>query len=233
MATRPGGFYIHGMHDSSPAPRKETGGPETAQESGDGFRADLPLAILQSVRRHDRPEEVLEDEDLSASLPRRLGLTGVVDSQIRRYEVARRRRERVSREDVANLLRLVLRRPDAEPILRDAGRVLAEQHARRFRSRAARVGRVLPGGLSERFATRVVRDLMRRMAGGSPLRVTRDPLTVEVTDSVTAGDRYGVACTLYGVAIETAYRLATGRKGEVQHTTCAANERGTCVWVLR
>jgi len=44
----------------------------------------LPLVLLESVRAHDRPREVLEDEDLAASLPRRLGLTGVVETQIPR-----------------------------------------------------------------------------------------------------------------------------------------------------
>src|SRR5690606_9092655 len=48
----------------------------------------LPLALLEAVRTRDKPREVLEDEDLAASLPRRLGLTSVVESQIRRYEEA-------------------------------------------------------------------------------------------------------------------------------------------------
>ncbi len=216
------------MHDSSPAPRKETGAPEPAQESGDGFRADLPLAILESVRIHDRPAEVLEDEDLTASLPRRLGLTGVVDSQIRRYEAARRSGERVSRDDVANLLRLVLRRPDAEPILRHAGQTLAGEHGRR----AARLGRVLPGGLGDLVARRVIRRLMRRISGGSRVRVMRNPLRVELTDPITAGDRYGVACTLYSAAIAAAYARVTGRELDVRHTGCAAlgTAEGKCVW---
>ncbi len=216
------------MHDSSSAPRKETGTTEPAQESGNGFRADVPLAILESVRKHDRPAEVLEDEDLTASLPRRLGLTGVVDSQIRRYEVARRRGERIPRDDVANLLRLVLRRPDAEPILREAGRALAAEHGRR----AARLGRVLPRALGDRVAKRLIRGLMRRLGGGSRVRVTRDPLRVELSDPVTGGDRFGVACTLYAAAIEAVYARATGRNPDLRHLGCAARDGKQCVWEI-
>ena len=63
--------------------------------------AALPLALLQSTRSHDRPGEVLEDEDLSASLPRRLGLSGVIESQIQRYETAARSGKRVPPEHPA------------------------------------------------------------------------------------------------------------------------------------
>ena len=79
----------------------------------------LPLALLESIRAHDRPSEVLEDEDLTTSMPRRLGLTDVIDSQIRRYREDGRRG--VPLTEVADLFRLVLRRPDAEAIMRGAG----------------------------------------------------------------------------------------------------------------
>src|SRR5690606_24631288 len=59
----------------------------------------LPLALLEAMRVHDRPREVLEDEDLTISLPRRLGLTGVIESQIHRYEEARRRKQAVPADE--------------------------------------------------------------------------------------------------------------------------------------
>ena len=218
------------MTENFPAPEEETRAPEVAQESGDGFRADLPLAILESVRQHDRPSEVLEDEDLSASLPRRLGLTGVVESQIHRYRIARKRRERVPAEDVANLLRLVLRRPDAEAIIREAGREVARHHGREPLYRLAGAARLLPDAVSSRIAKRSVRRLMNRIGGGAPLKVTRNPIRVTLDDPVTARDAVGLACVLYSAAIEEAVQHATGRRANVQHIECEARGDANCVW---
>ena len=222
------------MNDSQSAPGKETPRASEAQEMGDGFRADLPLAILESVRTHDRPAEVLEDEDLTASLPRRLGLTGVVESQIHRYRIARKRRERIPYTEVGDLLRLVLRRPDSEPILREAGHAIAKHHGRKPVYRMAAVGRVLPASLAHRIAKRSVRRLLRRIGGGVPLRVTRQPFRVEMTDPVTARvDRWGVGCILYSAAIEQAVADATGRKPGVEHVECQSRGDERCIWEVR
>jgi predicted hydrocarbon binding protein len=219
------------MNDRRPVTGKETRPSEAAQESGTGFRADLPLAILESVRHHDRPAEVLEDEDLAASLPRRLGLTGVVESQIHRYRIARKRRERIPFADVSDLLKLVLRRPDSEAILREAGHDLARHHGRMALYRLAPLARILPDPLSEWFAARSLRRLMNRIGGGTPLRVERAPLRVEAETPVTAqADKYGVACVLYGAAIEEAAQHAIGRRPAVTHVACEARGDERCVW---
>lgn len=221
------------MNDRDLAPQEETPPQETAQESDMGFRADLPLAILESVRQHDRPAEVLEDEDLAASLPRRLGLTGVVESQIHRYRVARKRRERIPFEDVSNLLRLVLRRPDSEAILREAGHELAQHQGRKPFYRLAGLARLLPHAISTRMAQRTVRRLMRRIGGGVPIQVTRDPFQVEVQSPVTARvDRWGVACILYSAAIEEGVQHATGRRPDVEHPRCESRGDASCVWTV-
>jgi predicted hydrocarbon binding protein len=221
------------MNESSPAPDEETTGPDAAQESRDGFRADLPLAILESIRQHDRPAEVLEDEDLSISLPRRLGLTGVVDTQIHRYRDAQRRRERVSAEQVADLLRLVLRRPDSEPILREAGYAIARHHITKPLYRIAAIGRFLPGNMGMRVAQRSLRRLLRRIGGGAPVRITRNPFRVELDGPVTARvDRWAIACILYSAAIEHAVHHATGKTLHVEHVACEARGDDGCVWTV-
>lgn len=219
------------MNDSRRAPGKETQPAPEAQETGDGFRADLPLAILESVRTHDRPAEVLEDEDLTASLPRRLGLTGVVESQIHRYRIARKRGERIAYAEVGDLLRLVLRRPDSEPILIEAGQIIAKQHGRRPFHRFAALARFLPGALAARAARHTLRRLLRRIGGGVPVRVTRTPFTVEMTDPVTAKvDRWGVACILYSAAIEQSFADTTGKRPRVEHVGCQSRGDEKCVW---
>ena len=218
------------MSDPSP-PTEETPAPPSSQELDDGYRADLPLAVLESVRDHDRPTEVLEEEDLAASLPRRLGLTGVVESQIHRYRVARKRREKIPGDDVADLLRLVLRRPDAAAILVEAGRELARHHRRKLLYRIAGAARLLPDALSTRMAKRSIRRLMRRITGGAPVQVTRAPLRVTARDTVTArADTSGTACTLYAAAIEEAAQHALGHRPTVTHVACEGRGEEACIW---
>lgn len=218
------------MSDRSP-PAQEPRTPPTSHDANDGFKADLPLAVLESVRDHDRPSEVLEEEDLTASLPRRLGLTGVVESQIHRYRVARKRRERIPGDDVADLLRLVLRRPDAAAILDEAGRELARRHRRRLLYRLAGAARILPDAISTRIAKRSLRRLLRRITGGSPVAVIRTPLRVTARNTVTArADESGTACTLYAAAIEEAAQHALGRQPTVTHTACEGRGEAACVW---
>lgn len=219
---------------SEPSPSADQTPPETVQDTDTGFRADLPLAVLESVRNHDRPTEMLEEEDLAASLPRRLGLTGVVESQIHRYRIARRRRERIPGDDVADLLRLVLRRPDAEAILREAGRELARHHGRKPFYRMAGLARLLPNAISTRIAKRSVRRLVRRLGGSATLRVTRTPFRVHLHDSVTARtDDTGTACILYGSAIAECVHHAMGRRPDVAHVECEARGGEACVWEVR
>lgn len=227
------------MNENATASDEPLKGSGAAQESDDAaadfpgdFHADLPLAILESVRQHDRPSEVLEDEDLSASLPRRLGLTGVVDNQIQRYRTARKRGERISGQDMASLLRLVLRRPDGEAILKEAGREVARLHGRKPLYRLAGAARILPSAISSRIAKRTVRRLMRRIGGGAALKVTRTPFRVRLNDPITSRDSVGLGCVLYSAAIEEAVQHATGRRPAVQHTECEARGDGSCVWTV-
>lgn len=221
------------MTENFPAPGKETEAPGEAQESGDGFRPDLPLAILESVRQHDRPAEVLEDEDLSASLPRRLGLTGVVESQIHRYRIAHKRRERVSSHDVSSLLRLVLRRPDAEAILLEAGREAARRQGRGPLYRLAGIARLLPDAVSSRLARRTLKRLMGQIGGGRPVRVTRNPLRVRVENPVTSRESLGLACVLYSAAIEESAQHVMGRRPSVLHINCEGRGDEACVWEVK
>ncbi len=220
------------MTESSPSV-DETPTPEPSQEPDDGVRVDLPLAVLESVRAHDRPIEVLEEEDLASSLPRRLGLTGVVESQIHRYKLAQKRREKIPADEVVDLFRLVLRRPDAEAIFKEAGLELARHQGRRFLYRFAGLAGVLPDALGTRLAKRTVRGLMRRIGGPALVEVTRRPFRVGLDGALTArADETGVACILYSAAIEEAAQHALGRRPSVEHVKCEARGDEFCIWAL-
>lgn len=193
----------------------------------------LPLGLLEAVRSHDRPEEVFEDEYLPASLPRRFGLTDVVESQIRRYEQAQRRGTAVPVEEVKDLLRLILRRPDAPAILSDAGRSIAGDILGPA-SRSSKLGlRILPRRALEARVRRAAKRLLRRLVGPGKLVVSGRPPTVRIIGSATSAlDADGTACVLYGAALEELVFRYTQDRRVVEHTHCAARSDEACVWML-
>jgi hypothetical protein len=190
----------------------------------------LPLALLESVRAHDRPAEVLEDEDLTVSLPRRFGLSDVVLAQIQRYETARTAGRRVPVQEVVDLLKLVLRRPDATAVLREAGRTVARWRYGHVFWVRGRVWRLLPGAAVFVKVRRATRRLLRGLVGAGRVSVRR-PLTVAIASPPTAG-LDGVACGLYAGAIEEVLRLFAGRARTLVHGRCAARGDAACEWSL-
>src|SRR5688500_14243427 len=109
--------------------------------------ASLAVELLEATRSHDRPSEVLEDEDFSESLPRRLGLSNVIDTQINRYQGAARAGRRIPVDEFISLLKLVLRRPDAEAILRETGARIATRQFEKTPGPITSVARVVPRAL--------------------------------------------------------------------------------------
>lgn len=192
---------------------------------------ELPLLLLETMRDMDRPQEVLEGEEFSVSMPRRLGLSDVVFSQIGRFADEVKRRRLQAPATVEDLIKLVIRRPDAEEIFLEAGRRLARR-AWDERSAAARrfVG-LLPPKLAMRSAARAVDRLFRRIAGDGRLQVTRAPVSVRIDGALTVrGDEGGAACLLYAGVLAEVLHLYTGRQHDGRHDTCAARGAPTCEW---
>jgi predicted hydrocarbon binding protein len=206
----------------------------TASESASGVTAGymppmFPLQLLEAVRAHDRPGEILEDEDVSVSLPRRLGLTGVVDTQIRRYQVARPWRRSVSTAEIQNLVRLVLRRPDAHPILLETGRRLARAH---FESAPTGALRILPRTARLLAARRAARGLIGSILGGAAVEVQK-PLTVRTRATALATlDEDGSACAIVTGLLEELLTLWVGGGDAVAMTACASRGADSCEWSM-
>lgn len=191
----------------------------------------LPLLLLESIRAHDRPREVLQNEDLASSLPRRLGLTGVVESRIRRYEEEQRRGRGVPLDDVLDLIRLVLRRPDAELILRQTGEELARRHFKRISAATVSALGFLPGTAGAAALRRAVRSMLRRATGASDLEVRGWPIQVRIRDSLTSqADPNGNACVLFAAALEKLLELYTRKRPQIVHTACNAWGDEACIW---
>jgi bacteriochlorophyll 4-vinyl reductase len=200
---------------------------------GGSVVAALPLALLEATRAHDRPSEVLQDEDLSVSLPRRLGLSGVIETQIQRYQVAARSGKHVPLDDFVNLLKLVLRRPDAEPILRQAGARVAQHQFDKVPPAWVSVLRVLPRAAKYAVIRRAVRKLLSNTAGTDSVTVSGSPVQARIMNSVLARlDPPGMACALYAAAFEEVASLYLGKKTNVTHAKCVAQSSDSCEWRL-
>ena len=104
----------------------------------------VALVLLESLRDVDTPPEILEDEAFRVSLPRRLGLSDVIDGQMRRYADMRKRRRQLEASEFLDLLRLIARRPDARMVFEAAGDRLGSEYASRT-PRAAGLARRLDG----------------------------------------------------------------------------------------
>jgi hypothetical protein len=207
-----------------------------AENAGPRFEGSVaamfPLALLESMRDHDHPDEILEDEDVAVSLPRRLGLTDVVGAQIRRYESEQRAGGTVPMTEVVNLIRLVLRRPDAEAILRETGQRLARWQFRRTPDVWARLLRRGPSAFALRSARRASTTVLRRLNAGSGIHAGK-PFLIRVDDCVTALVGGGtIGCHLFTGLLEEQLLLHTGHERSVLHTQCSANGNDSCEWSI-
>ncbi len=191
----------------------------------------FPLLLLETMRDMDRPPEVLEGENLSVSLPRRLGLSDVVFIQIHRFRDETKRKRLQSPSVVEDLVRLVIRRPDAEEIFEEAGRRVA-RHAWSEKSRASRLWlRLLPAGVRLRAAGAGARRVLRQMVGGGALQLRARPLLVRITGSPTANaDPGGAACAFYTGVVAEVLTQYTGRPHAAQHPHCEARRGEACEW---
>ena len=116
----------------------------------------IPLKLLETVRAADRPTggEATEAEYVPELLNKRLGMTDTVLAQIRRYNDATQRGQRIGRDEVVALARLVGRRPDAPQLFQAVGESIASIAYRRT-SRVFRVWvRLLPKFLARPIARR-------------------------------------------------------------------------------
>src|SRR5690606_29660570 len=194
--------------------------------------AAFPLALLEAVRAHDRPGEILEDEDVSLSLPRRLGLTGVVETQIFRYEAAQKAGRSVRLDEVLSLFRLVMRRPDMEPILRETGQRLARWSFRRAPKFGTAVLHRGPARLGLRSARRMSLRALRELHLGDAIELTT-PFTIRIAGCVTARlDDGGTGCVMITGMAEEQLLLSTGKPRRVRHTCCLARGDDICEWTL-
>ncbi|MDH5234896.1 MAG: hypothetical protein OEW77_08030 [Gemmatimonadota bacterium] len=190
----------------------------------------VPLVLLEAVRSVDMPDGDLEAEFVEELRTKRFGLSDTVLAQIRRYNEAVKRNQRLPIDEAAGIAKLIGRRPDAEAVFREAGRGLARQTYGRIPRPTRKLVRGLPTMIARPLALRHVRRIGTRYLGGSVRRVGATIL-LEVPRSVSrdAGPRQ-TGCTFYEAILRELMQLLVGGVGAVEHVRCMSRGEPTCEW---
>ena len=205
------------MKDSNELPRTADG-PRRV-------RAVVALRLLEVLRDRDLPGELLEDEDPVRTMPRRFGLSDVVERQIRTYKEDVRRGVRLTDDEVRGLFRFVIRRPDGEEIFHQVGRLLATG------DRARRWSRLLPRPAAFALARARARRRLRRVFGRAIGGFARGPFVIEGRALFfIESDPGGAACHLVSGFCREVVEHSLGAAATVTHTHCQSRSDALCRW---
>jgi len=187
-------------------------------------QAVVALRLLEVMRDVDLPQDLFEDEDPSRTMPRRLGLSDVVERQIRTYRADVKRGVRLSDDEIRGLFRLVLRRPDGEEVFHKAGRLLATGSRAGWRRMLPRRARF---ALARMHTSRRLRSLFGRAIGG----FGRGAFVIEGRALFfIEADPGGDACHLLSGFCQQALEQALGGAATVTHTLCQSRGDSLCRW---
>ena len=211
----------------SPLPdnRLTTSAPRSsAKASQRRVRALVALRLLEVMRDQDIPSEILEEENTTVTLPRRFGLSDVVGRQIRTFREDARRGTRLTDEEIRDLFRLVIRRPDADDIFFKAGQALAG---------ATRPGwrRLLPRGMGLALSRSRVRRRLKALFGRRVGGLGRGSFSLEGRSLLfIEADPGGDACALVTGLCQAIIEQTSGHRARVRHTLCQSRGDALCRW---
>lgn len=189
--------------------------------------AVIGLTLLEVIRAQDLPEEILQDEDPSVTMPRRLGLSDVVDRQIRQYREAVKKRRKMTDTEMTDLMRLVLRRPDAEEVFRAAGELLAGTGG----SGPGRIARALSPGVTFRLARRRTGRRLRQLFGRRIGGFAAEPFALEGRGLIFyESDPGGDACAFVTGLCQAVVTSVIGEGADVVHAQCQSRGDDYCRW---
>ena len=200
----------------------------TASKSADSERrvqAVVALRLLEVIRDQDVPADLFEDENPAQTMPRRLGLSDVVERQIRAYREDVRKRVRLADHEIRDLFRLVIRRPDGDEVFTWAGKLLAGM------DRPTRWSRMLPRKLQFVMArsrvSRRLKNLFGRRVGG----FGRGSFSIEGRSLIfIEADPGGDACFFVSGLCQEILNRTTGGIAEVRHSLCQSRGDDRCRW---
>lgn len=190
----------------------------------------VALVLLESLRDVDTPAEVLEDEAFRISLPRRLGLSDVIDGQMRRYADMQKRRRQLEASEFLDLLRLIARRPDARLVFEAAGERLGSEYVSRARRAAGIARRLAPARLRQRSLLRHLRRVANSLSPGSAIQSDGVDPSITVARCLPAvADESGSACGIITAAF-SACAHGLGETSPVSHSRCESRGDDSCLW---
>ena len=193
------------------------------------IRSDVALTLFEVIRQQDLPSEVLEDEDPSVTMPRRLGLSDVVEARIRHAREDVKRGVRISDEEFHDLVRLVTKRPDAAEIFRLVGVRLSGGNGAGPRMTL----RFLPSRLRYAMARRAVRRSLKSLFGRRVGGFASGPFTMEGRSLLfIQSDPGGDACALVSGFCGPVLQRTLGMKSSVSHVACESRGDALCRWKL-
>jgi len=186
------------------------------------------LSLLEVIRTRDLPTEILESEDPSQTMPRRLGLSEAVELQIRRFRAEVKKRGRISDDEAKALFALVLRRPDVEEVFFQAGGLLAGKDVP-GRGMGGWWPRRVRYALARRYFRRRVQALFGRSVGG----FGHGPFALESGGHfLLEMDPDGNACALLSGFAESVLSRYFRGSTRVIHSTCLARGEESCRWTV-
>lgn len=188
--------------------------------------AEVALALLEAMRSTDLPTERIKDEDVRLTMPRRLGLSAVVDRQIALFRDRVRQGLRLTADEFAEFMRLVMRRPDASEVFFAMGSQLADAKARRVTRWLPRALRIY---LTKKRITSALRKLFGRRVGGFvsgsfALEMSASPL-VQI-------DPDGEACEIITGFCQRALQESVGDGMVVAKRQCETHGDRACRWTV-
>ncbi len=186
----------------------------------------VALTFLEVIQASDRPFEVFEEEDTSITMPRRLGLSGVVESRIRNYKEETRKGRKISDEEFNDLVKLVVRRPDARAVFLECGARLAGKPPRQPRL----VPRKLGLALAKRRVRRRLKALFGRRVGGfAEGAFVLEGRSLLFIQSDSGGD----ACSLVSGLCSAMLSGSIKDPPTVGHISCEARGDAYCRWGIQ
>ena len=181
--------------------------------------------MLETIRSQDLPREVFEEEDPTVTMPRRLGLSEAVNRQIARYRAAAKKNERLTDDELRDLIRLAVRRPDSQDVFFLVGESLGGDGG------STPLKRVLPDLISFMLARRRVKRLLkanfgRRLGGFGSGSFTYEGRALPFIQADPGGDACAVVTGLCQAVIDRYFDDGT----LVVHVACQSRGDETCRW---
>jgi len=189
--------------------------------------AQVALSLLEALQSIDRPGEVLDDEVLSRTMPRRLGLSTVIERQVQLYREYTRQGQKLGTDELGEFMRLVGKRPDSRKVFLVMGAHLAEAAGG---VRGGFLPRRVRLALVRRSVTRGLARLFGRQVGG----FLSGPFTLEVSASpLVQLDTSGDACEVVTGFCQHHLQKALGEDAEVVKGSCETRGDRSCRWTLK